>query len=437
METENKEKEEEDISVSTDDQVSEHIDELENINEGTHKKLYIKIITAVLVVGIFSAFVFIWKGNVIKNGFETVKIVVSIPLSTSSGKDIINGITLALEEETYQAGDTVVELIALDDGDETGAWQVDLEKNNAEIAAGDAQVIAYIGPVNSGAAKVSMPILNEAGILQISPLTTWPGLTKEGFLPLEPDIFYPTGKRHFVRVVTTDDLQGPAGARWAKELEFNTVYIVDDGEAYGKGIADLFRAEAEELGMTIIHHKTIDKKSTDFTGEVADIKQLNPDLVYFGGITPNGITYLLSQMREAGIESALMGPDGILNSDFILQAGKDAEGTLVTAVGSLPLSVDTPESRKYYEAYVDRFGEEPAAFGLFGYEAAKVVLAGIEQANVKNRSDILQEILNTKNFEGLFGTWSFDERGDTTLKLMSGNMVKDGKFENVKTLPAF
>ena len=394
---------------------------------GSKQYLIIGVIV-VVVVGILLALFTI-------RGPDAAKVVVSVPLGGSGGRDILNGITLALEEADYRAGDVRVELVPLDDGNAKGVWQEDLEGDNAEVAAADEAVVAYLGPFNSGAAEISMPILNQAGIVQISPGNTWPGLTKEGFLPGQPDIFYPTGERHYVRVVPTDDFQGPAAAIWAKDLGFNSVYIVDDGEAYGKGIADLFRTQAETLGMTILGQQTIDKTSTDFPNEVAAIGRLKPDLVYYGGITVNGVTHLLKQMRAAGIASALMGPDGILGSDFIVKSGaENAEGVYVTTVGALPLDVGTPEAQAYHQAYIDRFGEEPEVFGLFGYEATQVVLAAIERAGAQDRATILEEVKATKNFAGLFGLWSFDERGDTTLKLMSGNVVRDGEFEFVKTL---
>ena len=108
--------------------------------------------------------------------------------------------------------------------------------------------MVYIGTYNSGAAKISMPILNQAGLLMISPANTWPGLTKPGKGdPGEPEIYRPSGKSNYVRVVPADDLQGPLGADWAKELGVKTVYVLDDNEVYGKGIATLFTRRCQEI----------------------------------------------------------------------------------------------------------------------------------------------------------------------------------------------
>jgi len=316
-----------------------------------HKGLLLKIIAIVLVLLFLLAVFLLWQRNGREGAMtesEKVTIVASFSLQSSGGKDILNGITLALEEADYMAGDVEITLVSLDDGNKDGVWQGDLEEDNAEVAVADRAVVAYVGPFNSGAAEVSMPILNSGGIVQISPGNMWPGLTKEGFLLGEPDKFYPTGLRHYVRVVPADDFQGSAGTLWAKELGFQTIYIVDDGEAYGKGIADLFQERAEDLGMIVLGHKTIDKTSTYFAAEVTDIRRFNPDLVYYGGITGNGVTYLLRQMRAAGVSSAFMGPDGILGSDFISKTGTVAsEGAYVTIVGALALDVGTPEAERY------------------------------------------------------------------------------------------
>lgn len=406
-----------------------------NEQSGRSRKVKVFVLGGIILLAVivFVAF-FLWR-NRSDEGAETVKVAVSMPFHLKAGEDILNGVTLAFEAVNYHADRVRVELVMLNDGNEAGAWQEVLEEQNALEMAADPDIVAYLGPLNSGAAKISMPVLNEAGIVQVSPGNTWPGLTKEGFFPAEPIIFYPTGRRHYARVVTTDDLQGPAGAVWAEELGFKTVYIVDDGEAYGKGIADLFRARAKALGMTVLKQRTIDKTSADFSVEVADIARLNPDLVYYGGNVPNGITILLRQMRDAGIEAQFMGPDAMIDRDFILRTGaENVEGALATTVGALARHIGTEKADAFYAAYVQRFKEEPGVFSLFGFEAAQVVLAGIERAGTKDRTGIREAVMNTKDYDGLLGTWSFDENGDTTLKLMSGNVIRDGKFEHVKTL---
>lgn len=356
-------------------------------------------------------------------------VYVSAPLALESSTIIVNSIKVAFEEVDYTVLGTKIQLIVLDDGDETGGWLEDRERKNAEAAALDPYTIAYIGPINSGAAKISMPILNRARILQITPTNTWPGLTKIGFTPGEPGIFYPTGLKHFLRVCTTDDLQGPAGAQWAQSLGYKNMYVVDDGEAYGSGIAKLFVAEAKKIPLQISGLVTLEKEVTNYPELAQTIITSGADLVYYGGITPNGGPELLKELRNASSSIAFMGPDGIFEADFIERAGvENSEGLLLTAVGVPPDQFDTPLAVSFLEKYKKAYNSEPDVFGALSYEATKVIFAAINRAGSMDKVAILDEARKTRDYPGLFGTWSFDQNGDTDQKLMSGSIVKGGEF---------
>ena len=161
---------------------------------------------------------------------RTIRIVTSFPMQgVALGKSAVNAVQLAVEERGGEVAGLSIELVVLDDGTKTGQWDADLEAANARKAIADPQVVAYIGPLNSGAAKVSIPITNQAGLVHISPANTWPGLTKVGFAPGEPGIFYPTGRRTYFRTCPTDEYQAPAAARWAESWGFRSVFILDDG----------------------------------------------------------------------------------------------------------------------------------------------------------------------------------------------------------------
>ncbi|MBI2439661.1 MAG: branched-chain amino acid ABC transporter substrate-binding protein [Candidatus Moranbacteria bacterium] len=366
---------------------------------------------------------------------ETIKIVTSFPMrGITVGQGISNGIKLALEEAQYRSGSFSLVLVTEDDGDENGKWQASLEEGIAKRAVADTDVMAYIGTYNSGAAKISIPITNKASLAQVSPGNTWPGLTQPGFTPGEPGIFYPTGVRNYFRVVPTDALQGPAGAVWAKSLGVQSVYIFDDGEAYGKGIATLFKKKAVEIGLQVVGHTTLlDKSVKGIEKELHTLKSTNVDLVYYGGITPNGAVPLVKGLREKGISAKFMVPDGTMEQAFLDQAGDAAQGTLLTVVG-VPIENLSSEGQLFAEKYRKRFGIEPETFSVFGYETAKATLLAIEKSGKKDRASILQAMSEIKDYEGLFGKWSFDQNGDTTLSLVSGNVVRDGKFVFEKLL---
>jgi len=367
---------------------------------------------------------------------ETIKIVTSFPMrGMMAGQDLVNAIKLAMEEVNYDVAGYKIELVIKDDGDENGKWQTSIEEDIAKKAVADPDVMIYLGTYNSGAAKISILINNEGGLVQISPVNTWPGLTKPGFLPGEPGIFYPTGVRNFFRVCPTDALQGPAGAGWAKELGFNKIYIFDDGEAYGKGIADLFEQKALELGMTIVGHQTItkDNATLQYPEKLEEIKNQNLDLIYFGGTTVNGAIPLIMGIKEFDIKTKMMGPDGIMEQAFINEGGNATEGVYVTVVG-IPPSALTGSGKEFVERYKARYNKDPGPVSAFGYEVAKVALLAIQKAGKKNRAKILEAVSKIKDYDGLFGKWSFDQNGDTTLTTISGNIVKDRDFVFEKLL---
>ena len=387
----------------------------------------------IFVLGLCLLLVLGLSGCVSQPEKGTIKIVTSNPMRVmEAGHDIVNAVRLAVEEVNSSVAGYKIELVVEDDGDENGKWQASIEEAIANRAVADPDVMVYLGTYNSGAAKISIPITNNAGLVQISPVNTWPGLTKAGFLPGEPGIFYPTGVRSFFRVCPADDLQGPAGAVWARDLGFKKIYIFDDGEAYGKGIADLFKEKAIELDLNILGQETINKDNA--MEKLNAIKNLNPDLIYYGGVTLNGVVPLAMGIKEFGLNAKLMGPDGIMEQAFLDLAGDAAEGTYVTVVGIPPSALTTVRGKEFVENYKARYNKEPGTVSPLAYETAKVVLLAIQRAGVNDRTKILEEVSKIKDYDGLFGTWSFDKNGDTTLNAISGNVVINKTFVFEKLL---
>lgn len=371
---------------------------------------------------------------------STVKIVSSLP-RTGSAKGqtdtIVNGILMALEEAGWKAGPFTVKYEDLDDATAAaGQWTAEKESANASQAVKDPDVMAYIGTYNSGAAKISMPELNKAGLLMISPANTWPGLTKPGKGdPGEPEKYRPSGRINFTRVVPADDMQGPAGADWAKKLGLLKVFILDDREVYGKGIADLFHARAEENGLKILGHEGIDAQAQEFKALMTKVKAAGPQLVYFGGTTQTKAGQLVKDMLAVGLDAKFMVPDGCFEDAFIASAGaENVNNRALLTFGGLPADQLTGKGKLFVEAYQKKFGKEPEAYAAYGYECAKVALEAIRKAGKKDREAVRAAGVSIKNFDGLLGKWAFDKNGDTTLRTMSGNTVKDGKFAFVTVL---
>jgi len=368
-------------------------------------------------------------------GSRLVRVYLSFPMSGDSnlGRSIVMGIKLAFDD-FKSSGNTDIELVVRDDSDPTGQWQPQLELTNTLAAINDPLAVAYLGPMNSGAAKISLPLTNRAGMIQISPSTTWPGLTKPGFAQGEPAIFYPTGHRNFFRTCSTDDVQGPAAALWARDLKFRSFYVLDDGEAYGVGVSTLFARRAEQLGLKNLGRQTIDKTALDFTDVLTRVKQVRPDVVYFGGTVANGAPLLVAQMRELGMTAAFMGPDAIVDSSLIDQAQGAAEGVYATFVGAPPAQLKSTMGREFYTAFKAKWNEEPEAFAQLGYDAAQVLITAMRNSKVIDRASLLAYVRAADSFEGTVGTFGFDRNGDTTITLVSGSRVRNGSFEFEKLL---
>jgi branched-chain amino acid transport system substrate-binding protein len=406
---------------------------------------YVRLSKLVLSVLAASALAGCGSGTGSAPSGNTVKIVSSLPMTGSAlgqSQSIVNGIQQVLDEtkSTVCDGKLKIQYEKYDDATAAaGKWDPAQVTQNANKAVADKSVVAVIGHYNSGAAKLSIPILNRANLVMVSPANTYPGLTKPGKgEDKEPNVYYPNGKRNFSRIVPTDDLQGSAAAKWANSLGVKRVYILDDQELYGKGIADIFEATAKKMGIEVLGHEGIDAKASDYKALMTKIKALNPDLLYFGGTTQTNAGQLIKDMRNVGMtpdQVKFMGPDGIYEQALIDAAGKDAEGVYAT-FGGVPGKELTGAGKAWYESYKAKYKAEPEAYAAYGYEAGKVVVDAIGKVCKNDRAAIRDAVLATKEFPGVLGTWSFDPNGDTTLTTMSGNQVKDGKFQFVSLLKA-
>ncbi len=283
----------------------------------------------------------------------TAKIVSDLPMQGANRAQtttMVNAIKLALEQRDNKAGDINIEYEVLDDATaQAGQWDAAKCAENAQSAAQDEEIIGWIGPFNSGCAAVEIPILNEAGLGMISPANTYIGLTKPGGEPDEPEKYYPTGERNYARVIVADDKQGQAGALLMQEEGFESVYILDDKETYGKGLADQFQQAAEEQGIEVVGREGIDGSAPNYRSLMNKIAQAQPDAIYFGGIIENNAAQLIKDKVGAGMsndEVAFIGPDGIFVDELLTQAGDSAEGIYVT-FGGLPQSELTEEGQEF------------------------------------------------------------------------------------------
>ncbi len=375
----------------------------------------------------------------------TIQIWSELPRQGSSKGQtdtIVAAIKYAIDQKGGKVDGWTIKYEDKDDSTaEAGAWTQERATALATEASTTSDLVAYIGTFNSGAAKIVIPVLCRAGISMVSPANTYPGLTKPGKgTPDEPNIYYPDSCKHnYFRVVPADDLQGKVGADWAKELGATTVYVVDDSQIYGKGVADVFDASAVAAGLTVAAHDQISGKETDYKALAAKIAASGADLMYFGGITQQNAGQLWKDVRDASADILLMGPDGIYEDAFLAAAGEAAENTYLT-FGGTTADQYTGAAATWRDAF-KATGSAIEVYTIYGYEAANVVLAAIETASKAGAKDAaalragtIDALLATKNFKGVLGTWSFDENGDTSNTLFSGSKIVGGKFKFEKVL---
>jgi len=231
-------------------------------------------------------------GSSSSSGRTTLTIYSSLPLQGDNrpqSQSVVNGEKLALEEAGGKVGKFKVTYKSLDDSTAAAAkWEPGQVSSDARKASQDPSSIAYLGEFNSGASAISIPILNEAGILQISPANTYVGLTRsEGAEKGEPDKYYPSGKRTYGRVVPADHIQAAAQVAYQKDEGCTKLYVLNDKEVYGKGIADAVAKLGKAQGLQVLANEGIDTKAANFRTVASKVKSAGADCMFFGGIVEN------------------------------------------------------------------------------------------------------------------------------------------------------
>jgi branched-chain amino acid transport system substrate-binding protein len=360
----------------------------------------------------------------------TVKIAVELPFQGSekaTSDPILNGIRLAVKDAGGAVGGYAVTVpdSAVYDDSLNGAHDPQTGANNMTKIVADADVVAVIGPVNSSVGKAQIPISNAAGLLQCSPSNTNPDLTKG-----DPAAQLRTKPNNYIRVVTTDDVQGPAASQYIHDvLKKNSVYIIDDTETFGKGVADAFEADFKSRGGTVVKHDGAPKTTQDYVSIMTAAKALNPEAIYFGGVTATGGARILLAAAQAGLADVpYVGPDGIndgtgeTKDSFLNLAAAAAKNAYSTLAGP-----GTFEKKDAFDAaYKTAYGIDATGYAGQGYACAQVVLDALKRAAATNPAkDALKEAVRvagtdtTAKYDTIVGSISFDANGDTSQKIVS------------------
>lgn len=349
---------------------------------------------------------------------EEVLVGLAAPLTGPEayiGIGMMQGAQIAVEDANIKGpvfGNSKLKLVSVDD--QRNPTQAVLVANKL---ASDPKIAGVVGHFNSSCTKAASSIYHESRMTQITPASTNPDISKQGF-----DTFF--------RICATDDVQAPAAAVYAwQDLGIKTIAIIDDKTTYGTGLANAFEKKFKELGGTVLIHQGITQGDKDFTPLLTRLKSMNPEMIFYGGVYPE-MALLIKQASKSGLETRWMGGDGIFEASLIqLVTPELAEGIYATMLGVDPHSI--PEAKDFVTRYEARYGEI-GSFSAYGYEAMNVLIEAIRRAGKNDREAVLAQMKSMKDFKGILGLINFDEKGDAVGKSVGIFKIENGKFRFIK-----
>jgi branched-chain amino acid transport system substrate-binding protein len=345
---------------------------------------------------------------------------------------ISRSILWALAQKGYKAGQYKIGYQSCDDSTaQTGGWDSAKCATNGRLYAANKSVIGVVGTFNSGCAKIIVPILNRANpgpLAMVSPANTNPGLTKK-WDPGEPNKYYPTGVRNYARVVATDDFQGPADAMWAKALGVKKVYVLNDKQTYGFGVATTFRSGAKKLGLNVVGFKGWDAKQSSYEALANAIKASGATAVFLGGIACNNGAKLMQDIKAVNPKIRLLMPDGFSDPNA---NGAVANGAYISVAGQPPSAL-TGEGAKFVKSFGKQVGTTPNPYAAYGAQAMLVMLQAVASGG-GDRARTTKAIFGLSVTNGILGNFTIDKTGDTNLKPITVYVQKGKELKPVKTL---
>ena len=383
----------------------------------------------------------------------TLTIYSSLPLQGTSKEQseaVIDGEKLALKQVGSKVGKYTIKYESLDDSTAQNPGTADEAQtaDNARSAVQDKSTIFYLGEFNSGGTKVSLPILNKAGIPQISPSNTAVGLTTDepGADPGEPDKYYPAQTRTYARIVPKDTIQGAALATTMQEDGCQTVHLFNDKTTYGAGLARNVELSAKEVGLEITGNDGTDKNAPNYRSLAQGI---DADCFVGSGVTGENYIQAFKDVAAAQPDIKLYGPDGVAEAAFT----DPKEGGLPAAVGArtkVTVATLSPaefvkqgnkQAEKFFTEYRAEYNikGQPDPYAIYGYETMKLALDTLKAVGDKanDRKAVVDQLINnSKGRKSVLGTYDIDENGDTTLTDYGLYVIKDGELTFDKVIKA-
>jgi branched-chain amino acid transport system substrate-binding protein len=350
-------------------------------------------------------------------------------------------VKLELKKMHYKIGKYTVQYVSCDDTTAAkGSWDPQTCTNNANGYRSVSNLLGVIGTYNSGCAEIIAPILNRApggGIPMVSPANTYVGLTKKSGVPGEPQKYFPTGKRNYARVAVPDNFQGAADALYLKKKGIKNVYVLNDAEAYGLGIANNFVRAAKKIGIKVLGNSKWDPNQPNYQSLYQGIASKHPQSVVLAGIVSNnGGQLIKDKVSVLGNNSKvlMLATDGFNDSATAKDAGSAANGMYVTIGGSDPNKLSNPTGRAFVKAFRQAYHvKQLEAYTAYAAQATLVLANAIVKSN-GTRLSIDQHLFSQKFPKGIIGSFRIDSSGDPSLAGVTVDVIKGGVIKAVTTI---
>jgi branched-chain amino acid transport system substrate-binding protein len=359
--------------------------------------------------------------------------------SGASGEAALDGARMALAAVGGRIGRYRIALRPLNDATvAAGGWDPGQTSANARLAILDRTTIAYLGDLNSGATAVSIPLLSRAGVPQVSPASTAVGLTRGGdeASPGEPQKYYPTGLRTFVRVIANDSVQAAVQARLQRDAGCRRTYVLDDGEVDGNDAAMSFQIAAKAAHLSVAASDQYDPKASNYASLAQTVAESGADCILISALTQDNAVAVADQIGRALPRAKLFATAGLAEKAFLNPADGGVApalgGRMVVTAATLSNADYPPAGRRFLAAYARRYGSwQPDA--IFGYEAMSLLLDAVARATDHGtrtalRSRVTDALFATRDRHSVLGTYGIDHLGDTTLRRWGVYRVQDGRL---------
>jgi branched-chain amino acid transport system substrate-binding protein len=370
---------------------------------------------------------------------DALTIYAGMPLrgdQAGKAQAVLDGARLALAQSNGRVGAFRLRFSVLDDtkGDQP-EWDPGQTAANARRAAQDRDAIAYLGDIDSGASAISIPITNAAGILQVSPVSSYTGLTRsEGGDKGEPEKYYPSGIRTFARIVPGDQVQGPALVSLLRAENIRTIALVHDVDSYGDRLAAAVARRAAAMGIRVLGVTRMKPDADGAARAAAEVAASGAQaLVYTGSPVAAPELWRAAHAHNADLD--LFGAAPLADAHFASAIGRAEARTFLTSP-NLTIAAYPPAARTFAAAYRRRFGAAPPPYAIQGYEAMQAIFASIRAAGSKgnDRREVIRQFFRIDRRKSALGTYSIDGNGDTTLSRYGAYVVRDGRLRFLRVI---